>query len=127
MPFLAASVLARLCSTYASLLPDTAAVVRETGTPNGLGGSTMSTATVEASLGARVVPMYQPKVTVEGGSPVVVADYDIYLGDPARLPSALDVRTYDIITVNSITYRVLSTDEGRGESLGLKATCKRLL
>ena len=120
-----AAVRARLCATYAALLPAVAAVSRRSGGGNGIGGRMESVTVVEASLRARVSPVNQPSVTPESGRVEVVADYTVFLGDPLRLPETLDVKEGDRISVDGQTFIVLSTDRGRGDAIGLQANCRR--
>ena len=120
-----AAVRARLCATYAALLPAVAAVSRRSGGGNGIGGRMESSQVVEASLRARVSPVYQPSVSVESGRDEVVSDFTVFLGDPLRLPELLDVKEGDMITAGGQTFIVLSTDQGRGDAIGLQANCRR--
>jgi len=120
-----AAVRARLCATYAALLPAVAAVSRRSGGGNGIGGRIEATVVSEAALRARVSPSYQPSVTPESGRVEVVADYTVFLGDPLRLPETLDVKEGDRISVDGQTFIVLSTDRGRGDAIGLQANCRR--
>ena len=137
---LSPATLARLRATYAKHLPKTCAVHREEPASNGGGGFTKVIRTVEAALRANAVPKREPLfVPDEAGRPVVVADYNVYLGDPVREPDALDVRTGDVIMlgrvvapdgvtvlVPGVPYRVVTTDKGRGENVGLTVTAKQV-
>lgn len=73
----------------------------------------------EEALAAQAVPMRRPRQAVHGGKPVTIADWEIYLSHPERLPEQLDVLRGDTIQIGNQQWRVVDTDKGKTNALRL--------
>lgn len=102
----------------ASLLTQVAEVKRRGTSGDGMGGHRQVPLTPEPSLACRATRMRTPRTVVEGGRPVVVANWEVRLGDASgeRAPEELDVKPADEILVGWIRYKVVDTDKGRAEA-----------
>jgi hypothetical protein len=109
-----------------TVLTSCADVLRRKPQGDGAGGHTHLPVRVEVRLCADVLALRVPQMVVEGGRPVVVANWQVRLAAPERVPDDLDVLAMDEVVIGRESYRVVSTDKGRQNALCLTCQCLKV-
>lgn len=126
---LTASELAILRKHFYNTLPINVEVKRQVSIANNAGGERNQIQTVVHGRG-RVVALSEPRVAVDAGRPVVVADYELYLASELASegvsPDVLDVKSGDVVFAHEAMYTVVSTNRGESDAVCVIALCRRM-
>jgi hypothetical protein len=112
----------------AEMLPERATVRRRVGTKDAQQIRLSSPTEPERGLRARVCPIRVPHKGIEGGRPLVIADWEISVGEETgeRSPEQLDILPADEIAIKNKVFRVVDTDKGRSNALCLVIAAIRI-